>query len=135
MDPGPLSRPPSAPPKKGSDPPSTPSDSTIAPSRKPERPTTRRFIDPNFNEAVGSDTDQFCRLVGERFKCVPRQWQRHAIQIVKAGHDVFIKAGTGSGKSLPFQAMALLNELAIVLVVCPTVALMHDQVHISVVSC
>jgi superfamily II DNA helicase RecQ len=37
-------------------------------------------------------------------------------------------AGTGSGKSLVYQAILAVSEKAIVLVVSPTLALIRDQV-------
>lgn len=55
------------------------------------------------------------------------RWQSHALQALLHGKDVIIKAGTGRGKSLIFQGMALTSPKAIVLVVCPLVALMDDQ--------
>lgn len=98
-------------------------------SRRRQEPSRRaRFIDPDYNIPVTPETEEFCALVEQKLKRNPRQWQKHAIQTLKAGRDVFVKAGTGSGKSLPYQAMTLLSPTAIVLVVCPTVALMHDQV-------
>jgi hypothetical protein len=52
-------------------------------------------------------------------------------QGVDSGHDLFVKAGTGAGKSMIFLAMieAILN--GIVLVLCLLLSLMHDQVHIQ----
>jgi ATP-dependent helicase YprA (DUF1998 family) len=101
----------------------------MARSRRQGRTTRRpRFIDPDYTSPVTQETETFCALVEAQLKRNPRQWQRHAIQALRAGRDVFIKAGTGSGKSLPYQAMAVSSDSAIVLVVCPTVALMHDQV-------
>ena len=42
--------------------------------------------------------------------------------------DVVVSAGTGSGKSLPYQLIFLIKKENIVLVVSPTIALMSDQV-------
>jgi superfamily II DNA helicase RecQ len=56
------------------------------------------------------------------------RWQAHALQALLHQKDVVVKAGTGLGKSLVFQAMTLASPTASVLVVCPLVALMDDQV-------
>ncbi len=48
---------------------------------------------------------------------------------IKKGRDMVIIAGTGSGKSLLFQALPLIIKDAIVLVVMPTLALMNDQLQ------
>ncbi len=47
---------------------------------------------------------------------------------------IVISIGTGSGKSLPYQLILLIKEEAIVLVVLPTIALMTDQVCLSVIT-
>ena len=57
-----------------------------------------------------------------------RDWQAQGVDSLRKGHDLFVKAGTGAGKSMIFLAMieAIPNE--IVLVLCPLLSLMHDQV-------
>ena len=56
-------------------------------------------------------------------------WQAQGVDRLLKGHDLIVKAGTGAGKSMIFLAMieAMLN--GIVLVLCPLLCLMHDQVH------
>jgi len=56
-----------------------------------------------------------------------RPLQRHAIDAVLAGRDSLLVAPTGGGKSLCFQAPALLLD-GLTVVVSPLIALMKDQV-------
>jgi ATP-dependent helicase YprA (DUF1998 family) len=74
------------------------------------------------------DMLEFAEKVKSVFKKGLYLWQAHAIQQLRAGHDVMIKAGTGLGKSLPVQAMALSRPDAVVMVVSPLLALMDNQV-------
>jgi superfamily II DNA or RNA helicase len=68
-------------------------------------------------------------LVERKFQLDNLQmWQTHAVEALLKGNDVVVKAGTGMGKSVVFQAMALSRPEAIVLVVCPLISLMEDQV-------
>lgn len=55
-------------------------------------------------------------------------WQAHAIQKLLTGRDLLVKASTGAGKSLPYQAMALSRPGAVVLVVSPLIGLINNQV-------
>ncbi len=56
-----------------------------------------------------------------------KPWQVTAmIDTVYKKKDVVLSAGTGSGKSLPYQLISLIKEKAIVLVVLPTITLMTD---------
>ena len=48
--------------------------------------------------------------------------------ILDKKHDVFVIAGTGSGKSLVYQVLPFLLDRPIILVVCPTLSLMGEQV-------
>jgi ATP-dependent helicase YprA (DUF1998 family) len=57
-----------------------------------------------------------------------RQWQAHAIDSLRAGDNVLVKAGTGSGKSFIFEAMAMAKDNGVVLIVSPLKALMKKQV-------
>ena len=68
---------------------------------------------------------RFQRLTGWTL----RNWQKQGVDSLFRGHDLFVKAGTGAGKSMVFLAMieAILN--GIVLVLCPLLSLMHDQVY------
>jgi superfamily II DNA helicase RecQ len=64
----------------------------------------------------------------------PHNWQTRAIVSLREKHDVMIRAGTGSGKSLIYQAMAVTKPEAIVLVIAPITVLMEDQVYILCVQ-
>ncbi|TMC17592.1 MAG: DEAD/DEAH box helicase [Chloroflexi bacterium] len=64
----------------------------------------------------------------EKWETRPRTWQGQVMDCVIQGRDVLVRAGTGAGKSLCFQALALLRPGAIVLVVSPLVGLMENQV-------
>ena len=59
-----------------------------------------------------------------------RDWQASAIQALIRKDDLFIKAGTGSGKSLVFQSMIACRPSGIVLVIVPLKSLMDDQVYL-----
>jgi len=69
--------------------------------------------------------EQNCR---EGIGCEPREWQRESWRKLSEGRDTLVIAGTGSGKSLVFEALVWGNEEAIVLVISPLKALMQQQV-------
>ena len=48
---------------------------------------------------------------------------------IMQGQDVVVRAGTGMGKSLIFQALTLLRKDAIVLVIAPLLSIMGEQVR------
>lgn len=58
----------------------------------------------------------------------PRTWQSAVAHELIKGQDVVLKAGTGSGKTLSFQAVCLLKPRSCLLVISPLNALMEDQV-------
>ncbi|KAE9604665.1 putative DNA helicase [Lupinus albus] len=57
-----------------------------------------------------------------------RDKQFDAIQAVLSGRDCFCLMPTGGGKSMCYQIPALAKKTGIVLVVCPLIALMENQV-------
>lgn len=66
----------------------------------------RRFIKSHIADAFRSDDmEQFIGRVPEAFKMTPRRWQSSAIDRLRAGDNVMVKAGTGSGKSFLFEVM------------------------------
>ncbi|MCJ1470613.1 hypothetical protein MMC07_009259 [Pseudocyphellaria aurata] len=74
----------------------------------------------------------FRKLVNERFNLQAKAWQIAVMKnILKDCVDVVVSAGTSQGKSLTFQALPMLltQGSGIVLVVCPTLSLMDDQVQ------
>src|SRR6266480_3520551 len=61
----------------------------------------------------------------------PYTYQVAAVAEVLGKRDVFIKAGTGMGKSFNYQLLALLRPTKVVLVISPLLALMDDQVRMN----
>ena len=88
----------------------------------------RRFINPDTEQPWTDSMKAFANEIEKYFKHQPRNWQMHAIERVRQHHDVLVRAGTGSGKSLVFQAMAVSHSKAIVLVISPLLSLMENQV-------
>ena len=66
--------------------------------------------------------------ISERFGVQLRPWQAYAIDSLLSGNDIVITAGTGSGKSLVFQSIALGRPDAVVLIVAPLNGIMDNQV-------
>ena len=63
----------------------------------------------------------------------PDDWQIHLIRRILQGYDSIFCAGTGYGKSLIFEALAVLNGPGkLVLVISPLKALERDQVRIII---
>jgi superfamily II DNA helicase RecQ len=58
----------------------------------------------------------------------PYDWQKEVMETLLHGKDIILISGTGSGKSLIFQAFAFAFELAVVLVISPLLSLMENQV-------
>src|SRR5206468_2654051 len=57
-----------------------------------------------------------------------RPLQREAMHAILAARDSVVVLPTGGGKSLCFQAPALVNPAGVALVVSPLISLMKDQV-------
>jgi superfamily II DNA/RNA helicase len=57
-----------------------------------------------------------------------KSWQLLAAATILAGSDCFTITATGSGKSFCYQLISLYNDHGIILVICPLVALMDEQV-------
>jgi ATP-dependent helicase YprA (DUF1998 family) len=73
------------------------------------------------------------RLVKQlKLSFTPALWQSHLIQRITQGYDSIFLAGTGYGKSLIFEGIAVMQPLKMVLVICPLKALEEDQVCSSV---
>jgi superfamily II RNA helicase len=55
-------------------------------------------------------------------------WQGELIRHLREGYNSIMVAGTGYGKSVIFEGLAVLNKAKIVIVICPLKALERDQV-------
>lgn len=58
-----------------------------------------------------------------------RKHQQKPINRILNDQDTFVAAPTSAGKSLIYQVLAILHSNKTTLVIEPTIALMHDQVH------
>ena len=87
-----------------------------------------RFVDAELDKPWSDEMRALVDKIMEKWKTRPRIWQGQAMDCVIQGRDVMVRAGTGAGKSLCFQALALLRPGATVLVVSPLVGLMENQV-------
>jgi superfamily II DNA helicase RecQ len=102
----------------------------------PNKVPPKRFVDSQWQyemvspglHAVAGATKDFCEKVKKVFGHELRPWQEHAMAQLTKGRDIMVKAGTGSGKSLVYQSMTQSRPNAIVLVICPLVSLMEEQV-------
>lgn len=66
-----------------------------------------------------------------KLKYVPDDWQVHLIHRILQGYDSIFCAGTGYGKSLIFEGLAVLGgKRKLVIVISPLKALERDQVHL-----
>jgi len=63
----------------------------------------------------------------EVFRKWPFRWQLEAAQAILCGWDIDLDIGTGSGKTLCFTLLLLLNNSNIALTVSPLTALIIDQ--------
>jgi superfamily II DNA helicase RecQ len=89
------------------------------------------FIDADLDSPLSDNFEALRPKILERFR-VPESlypWQSHAIDKILGGDDILISAGTGWGKSLVFQSLALAKPDAVVLVIAPLNALMETQVQ------
>jgi superfamily II DNA helicase RecQ len=93
----------------------------------PDQPWTRVELE-HINLAQHS-YEELANGLQSAFGVAPKPWQLSAIYDVAVHKkDVIVVAGTGSGKSLVFQAIPKAIEGGIILVISPTIALMDDQV-------
>lgn len=72
---------------------------------------------------------RICDVLSGYLTFQPHLWQTAVSHELLSGKDVLLKAGTGSGKTLTFQAVSKLVPEKIVMVVSPLNALMGDQVE------
>jgi superfamily II DNA helicase RecQ len=80
---------------------------------------------------VVPDEEEIERKVFERKGFIPKAWQIKSIQTMMAGRDVVVISSTGSGKSICYQALAMLVEESGggVLCISPLKQLMQEQVQ------
>ena len=84
------------------------------------------FIDADLESPLSESIDTIRPKILKGFKVKElKPWQAHAIDKILNGHDILISAGTGSGKSLVFQSLALAEPNAVALVIAPVNALME----------
>lgn len=114
---------------------SRPSGSVGTTSHQMPRPCScsilnwERWLDIALDEHPGPEVEPLCQKTGHVFAYRSRSWQAHTLRVLLRGHDLLVHAGTGSSKSLIFQAMALSRPKAIVLIITLTIGLMADQVQ------
>lgn len=108
---------------------------------------TRSTLRPNnfehlhINMAVVSTLNTASKFTVERIRQAiirwfphvdnPMDWQIEGIQKALEGNDVIVIAGTGSGKSLIFQALAVIINDGIILIISPLKNLINEQVFMS----
>jgi ATP-dependent helicase YprA (DUF1998 family) len=59
-----------------------------------------------------------------------KDWQAHAFDTARMGHDLVIKAGTGAGKTKAVLSMLASKPNATVLILVPLKAIMSDAVYL-----
>jgi hypothetical protein len=114
------------------------------PRRRPFSPviprspgTPRKHILPRSTRLQGIKKWKFSleetrRKVIDKLKLtyIPDDWQIHLIIRILRGYDSIFLAGTGYGKSLIFEAVAVLGGKGkVTVVICPLKALEADQVR------
>ena len=76
-----------------------------------------------------SHSTRFERVLLKASSSRTDDWQLHLVRRILAGYDSILCAGTGYGKSLIFEALALLGGKGkLVIVISPLKALERDQV-------
>jgi len=88
----------------------------------------RRFIDIDPDEPLTDDDLTFRELIEKELLKTLYHWQSLTIRRLRNGYDVTVRAATGFGKSLLFQAMMFSKEGGVVLVSVPTLGVMSEQV-------
>ncbi|KAF8184132.1 P-loop containing nucleoside triphosphate hydrolase protein [Mycena galopus ATCC 62051] len=121
-----------------------PSQTPQTPRRRPFSPiptrspgTPRRHVPARSTRLQGIREWKFTveetrAMVIDKLKLhyVPDDWQIHLIIRILRGYDSIFLAGTGYGKSLVFEAVAVLGgRKKVTIIVCPLKALEADQVN------
>src|SRR5436305_13238662 len=66
-----------------------------------------RFVDTELDKPWSDEMKALAEKIMEKWETRPRTWQGQVMDCVIQGRDVLVRAGTGAGKSLCFQALAL----------------------------
>jgi len=90
-------------------------------NRMPSQSKVRQYQDHKVDFSHLSDKSY------EVFRKWPFRWQLEAAQAILCGWDIDLDIGTGSGKTLCFTLLLLLNNSNIALTVSPLTALIIDQ--------
>ncbi|PPR04750.1 hypothetical protein CVT24_006896 [Panaeolus cyanescens] len=104
--------------------------------RASEVETPRRRKEPSSLALRGLRSNQKESIAAVRNKVTKKlklefemdDWQVHLIHKIRMGYDSILLAGTGYGKSLIFQGLAVMDPMSIVIVISPLKALERDQV-------
>ena len=86
-------------------------------------------IKTNLPANLSLDSIRTCLVNTLQLAFTPDDWQVHLIRQILQGYDSIFCAGTGYGKSLIFEGLAVLGKL--VVVISPLKALEHDQVCLA----
>ena len=91
---------------------------------------TKLWEYPSARLAINESTHLIWKRHLTKFKLSSfRRFQLDAIRTVEAKRDVTFIQKTGSGKSICFQVRSLFENDKTVLVICPTISLIHSQVE------
>jgi superfamily II DNA/RNA helicase len=77
---------------------------------------------------IPAEMQRLVARIKDKFKVNPHAFQLHSIHAALKGNDVLVRAATGSGKGLIYQALILEKETGVLLCVCPILGLMENAV-------
>jgi len=107
-------------------------NASLAPEtpRKRKNPPSQRLLGIKASLPAHLSCSGIRDTITSSFKLTynPDNWQIHIIRRILQGYDCILCAGTGYGKCLIFESLAILGGTrGLVLVICPLKALEHDQ--------
>jgi superfamily II DNA helicase RecQ len=114
--------------------PQTPPRPSIDPARSKGTPRRHKTPKRKRNAGIKPPSKSIEELREElkrilKLSFTPEEWQAHVIQRVKQGYDSIFLAGTGYGKSLVFEGLAVLGgQRKVTIVISPLKSLQKDQV-------